>query len=57
MLVWVRLKQVAHEAQTTIYLIKHGLLPEYLRQHLKSPGVRMVLAQVLEISDLGILKS
>lgn len=43
-LVWVRLKQAAQEAQTTIYGIKHGLLSEYLRQHLKSPAVRMVLA-------------
>src|SRR6476469_7078532 len=41
-LVWVRLKQVAHEAQTTIYGIKHGLLSEYLRQQLKSPIVKMV---------------
>lgn len=43
-LVWVRLKQVAHETQQTIYQVKHGLLFDYLRQQLKSPGVQMRLA-------------
>lgn len=43
-LVWVRLKQVAHETQQTIYQVKHGLLDEYLRQQLKSPSVKMILA-------------
>jgi len=36
-LVWVRLKQVAHETQQTIYQVKHGLFDDYLRQQLKSP--------------------
>jgi hypothetical protein len=43
-LVWVRLKQVAHETQQTIYQVKHGLLSDYLRQQLKSPSVQMRLA-------------
>jgi hypothetical protein len=44
MLVWVRLKQVAEETKQTIYQVKFGLLSEYLRQHLKSPAVKMILA-------------
>jgi hypothetical protein len=44
MLVWVRLKQVAYETSQTIYQVKHGLLSDYLRQQLRSPAVRMVLA-------------
>jgi hypothetical protein len=43
-LVWVRLKQVAHDTRQTIYQVKPGLLSDYLRQHLKSPAVKMVLA-------------
>ena len=43
-LVWVRLKQVAHETQQTVYQVKHGLLFNYLCQQLKSPGVQMRLA-------------
>ncbi len=43
-LVWVRLKQIAHETQQTIYQVKHGLLNDYLRQQLQSPSIRMVLA-------------
>jgi hypothetical protein len=43
-LVWVRLKQVAHETQQTIYQVKHGLLDDYLRQQLKSPAIQMCLA-------------
>jgi hypothetical protein len=43
-LVWVRLKQVAYETAQTIYQVKHGLLSDYLRQQLKSPTVKMVLA-------------
>jgi hypothetical protein len=43
-LVWVRLNQVAHETQQTIYQVKHGLLDDYLRQQLKSPAVQMRLA-------------
>lgn len=44
MLVWVRLKQVAHETHQTIYQVKQGLLDEYLRQQLKTPSVIMTLA-------------
>jgi len=43
-LVWVRLKQVAHETQRTIYQVKHQLLDDYLCQQLKSPSVQMRLA-------------
>jgi hypothetical protein len=43
-LVWIRLKQVAHETQQTIYQVKHGLLDDYLRQQLKSPSIQMRLA-------------
>ena len=44
MLVWVCLKKIAYETNRTIYQIKHGLLSAYLKQQLKSPGVKMVLA-------------
>jgi Transposase DDE domain len=44
MLVWVRLKQVAEETKQTIYRVKFGLLSDYLRQHLKSPAVKLLLA-------------
>jgi hypothetical protein len=43
-LVWVRLKQVACETQQTVYRVKHNLLSDYLRQQLRSPSVKMVLA-------------
>lgn len=43
-LVWIRLKQVAHETKQTVYQVKHGLLSEYLRQQLKSPSIQMSLA-------------
>jgi len=43
-LVWVRLKQVAHETQRTIYRVKHDLLSDYLRQQLQVPTVKMALA-------------
>lgn len=44
LLVWVRLNQVAHDTQQTIYQVQHGLLSDYLRQHLRSPAVKMSLA-------------
>jgi hypothetical protein len=44
MLVWVRLKQVAHDTNRTIYQVKHGLLDDYLRQQLKSPAIKMSFA-------------
>jgi len=43
-LVWIRLKQVAQETKQTVYQVKHGLLSDYLRQQLRSPSVKMVLA-------------
>jgi hypothetical protein len=43
-LVWVRLKQVAHQTQRTVYRVKHELLDDYLRQQLKSPTIHMRLA-------------
>jgi hypothetical protein len=43
-LVWVRLRQVAHETGCTIYQVKHDLLSDDLRQQLKSPTVKMELA-------------
>jgi hypothetical protein len=43
-LVWVRLKQVAEETARTIYRVKHDLLADYMRQQLRSPTVKMVLA-------------
>ncbi len=44
LLVWTRLKEVAHQRQTTIYQVKHGLLHDYLVQQLKRPHVKMVFA-------------
>jgi hypothetical protein len=43
-LVWVRLKHVACKTQQTVYMVKHGLLSDYMRQQLRSPSVTMVLA-------------
>jgi len=43
-LAWIRLKQVAHQTQRTIYRLKHDLLDDYLRQQLKSPTIQMRLA-------------
>ena len=43
-LVWVRLKQVAHETAATIYQLKQGLLDEYMRSQLRSPAIQMQLA-------------
>ena len=44
LLVWTRLKEVAHQKQTTIYKVKHGLLHDYLVQQLKRPQIKMVFA-------------
>jgi hypothetical protein len=44
MLVWVRLNQLAQEAQTTIYQIKQGLLRDYMRQQLRQPSISMLPA-------------
>lgn len=43
-LVWIRLKQVAEETARTIYRVKHDLLADYMRQQLRSPTVKMILA-------------
>ena len=43
-LVWMRLKQVAEETAHTIYHVKHDLLTDYMRQQLRSPTVKMILA-------------
>ena len=43
-LVWIRLKHVAHETASTIYRVKHGLLDDYLCSQLRSPAVRMQFA-------------
>jgi hypothetical protein len=43
-LVWVRLKQVADQAASTIYVLKHGLLDDYMRSQLRSPAIQMQFA-------------
>jgi hypothetical protein len=43
-LVWVRLKQVAHQTASTLYQLKHGLLDEYMRSQLRSPAIQMQFA-------------
>jgi hypothetical protein len=40
MLVWARLKQIAHKTGETIYRIKNALLDDYLIQQLKNPTWR-----------------
>ena len=44
LLVWMRLKDLAYQKQTTIYQIKRGLLRDYLVQQLKRPNIKMVFA-------------
>lgn len=39
-LVWVRLKQLAYQCQTTVYQLKHGLLSDYLRTQLAQPTLK-----------------
>lgn len=39
MLVWVRLNQLAQQAQTTIYQLKQGLLSSYMRDQLRHPSI------------------
>lgn len=41
MLVWVRLSQFAHNAQTNVYQIKQGLLSDYMRAQLRQPSISM----------------
>ena len=44
LLVWIRLKQVAHQTGQTIYQVKHGLLTDYLKKQLKQPTIHMASA-------------
>lgn len=44
LLVWSRLKALAHHSGQTVYQIKRGLLHDYLVAQLKSPSIKMVLA-------------
>ena len=44
LLVWSRLKMLAHQLGRTVYQIKHGLLHDYLVAQLKNPTIMMVLA-------------
>jgi hypothetical protein len=43
-LVWVRLKQLAHASACSIYQLKQGLLDDYMRSQLRSPTIRMQFA-------------
>lgn len=43
-LVWIRLKQLAHQTASTLYQLKQGLLDDYLRSQLRSPALRMLFA-------------
>ena len=43
-LVWIRLEQVAHQTERSIYQVKYGLLADYLRQQLKAPTIQMAIA-------------
>lgn len=43
-LVWVRLKQVAHQTASTVYQVKQGLLTDYMRSQLRSPAIQMQFA-------------
>ena len=47
MLVWVRLNKITTDTQSTTYRLKHGLLSDYVRQHLAAPALKMTLAKVL----------
>jgi len=44
MLVWVRLNQFAHNAQTNIYQVKQSLLSDYMRAQLRQPSISMLPA-------------
>lgn len=37
LLVWVRLTDLARQAHTTVYALKHSLLSDYMRRELRSP--------------------
>jgi hypothetical protein len=44
LLVWVRLKALAHESGTTVYALKRGLLDDYMRHQLRKPSLPMAFA-------------
>ena len=44
LLVWTRLKQIAHDTATTVYRLKRSLLSDYLIEQLKSPTLAMKLS-------------
>lgn len=39
-LVWLRLKELAYQCQTTVYQLKQGLLSDYLRAQLTQPTIK-----------------
>lgn len=39
-LVWLRLKELAYQLQTTVYRLKQGLLADYLRTQLTNPSLK-----------------
>lgn len=43
-LVWIHLRQVALEAARTVYQVEHQLLNDYMREQLRSPSAKMLLA-------------
>ena len=43
-LVWIHLKRIAHQVDSTIYQLKFGLLSNYMQEQLKQPSIRMALA-------------
>lgn len=43
-LVWLRLKQVASDTARTVYQVKQDLLSDYMREQLRTPTVKMLLA-------------
>jgi hypothetical protein len=44
MLVWVRLNQIAQATSDSIYLLKQGLLDDYMREQLRCPSISMFSA-------------
>lgn len=43
-LVWVRLRSLAHELGTSIYALKRDLLSDYMVEQLRNPSIQMTLA-------------
>ncbi len=44
LIVWLRLKHVATKTLRTVYQGKHDVLSDYMREQLRTPTVKMVLA-------------